>query len=130
MSRSSVLYHFFRFAIIGAIGTLVHFGVLVLLVNIGSLSPVFASQMGAIFGAAMNYLLNRKWNYGTTASHLETGPKFFTVVVAGFVLNGVLMFVFSEYFGWNYLWSQVLTTLLVLFWNFLANHFWTFTKDK
>lgn len=130
MSRLPISSHFIRFALIGAVGTAVHFLVLDIFVRFAGLSAVVASQMGAICGAVMNYLLNRKLNYGSQASHFKTGPKFFTVVLVGFVLNGMLMALFVEYLGWHYLIAQALTTVLVLFWNFAANHFWTFSEDN
>ena len=129
MSHRPVSSHFIRFALIGAIGTAVHFVVLDYLVRFAQLSSVLSSQVGAIFGALTNYLLNRKFNYGSQASHLETGPRFFTVVLIGFVLNGLLMKAFADYLVLNYLFAQAITTVFVLFWNFSANHFWTFSED-
>lgn len=122
--------HFVRFALIGAIGTAVHFAVLAALVRHANAGAVLASQFGAVCGALTNYILNRRINYRTEASHLSTGPKFFVVVALGFALNGLLMLAFVQHWRWNYLLAQLATTALVLLWNFAANHFWTFAEGN
>ncbi len=118
--------HFSRFALIGAFGTAAHFAALFALVHAGLLSPVWASQAGALLGALVNYLLNRRFNYRSESSHLITGPRFFLVAAAGFVLNGLSMALLAETLQFNLFFAQCISTGLVLAWNFLANHFWTF----
>lgn len=118
--------HFLRFATIGALGTAAQYAVLIALVQGLQAHPVLGSQVGAVVGALVNYILNRRLNYRTARSHMVTGPRFAVVTLAGFVLNGLCMAVLTAVFTLHYVLAQVLTTAVVLAWNFTANHRWTF----
>lgn len=120
---------FVRFLLIGATGTALHFAVLGAGMSLG-LDPVVASQLGALAGAVWNYQLNRRLNYRTTLSHRHTGPRFASVALAGFVLNGACIAVLVHGFSWSPWWAQCCATAVVLAWNFLSNHFWTFRGSR
>jgi putative flippase GtrA len=53
--------------------------------------------------------------------------RFGVVSVVGFILTGLIMAVLTGLLSAPYLPAQVVTTGIVLFWNFLANRFWTFS---
>lgn len=120
---------FMRFLLIGASGTVLHFALLAAGLSLG-FDPVTASQLGALAGAIWNYQLNRRLNYRTTLSHRHTGPRFASIAIAGFVLNGVCIALLVHFFSWNPWWAQVCATSVVLAWNFLSNHFWTFKGNQ
>lgn len=115
-----------KFSAVGALGTLAHYSVLVFLVQFLSANVLVASSIGAIVGAIVNYFLNYKWTFNSNKRHSEAMAKFFTVATVGFVMNGLFMALFTEALAMYYLIAQVMTTGIVLFWNFLANHYWTF----
>ena len=122
--------HFARFVLIGTIGTVVHFAILIGGVRLAGAGAVLSSQLGAVAGALVNYILNRQFNYKTQAGHLATSSKFFLVVALGFALNGLCMGFFVNRWQWNYMLAQCVTTGLVLMWNFAANHYWTFSSKR
>lgn len=117
-----------KFSAVGALGTLAHYSVLVFLVQLLSVNVLVASSTGAIVGALVNYFLNYKWTFNSNKRHSEAMAKFFAVAAVGFVMNGLFMALFTETLAMHYLIAQVMTTGIVLFWNFLANHYWTFHK--
>jgi putative flippase GtrA len=117
---------FVRFSLIGGVGTAAQYAILALMAGGLGVHAVLASQAGAAVGATVNYGLNRSFNYRSHTSHLCTGPRFALVVLAGLTLNGALMTGLVQGLSLHWLPSQVLTTVLVLLWNFGANHFWTF----
>lgn len=117
-----------KFSAVGALGTLAHYSVLVCLVQLLSANVLVASSIGAIVGALVNYSLNYKWTFNSNKRHSEAMVKFFAVATVGFVMNGLFMALFTEALALHYLIAQVMTTGIVLFWNFLANHYWTFDR--
>ncbi len=119
---------FIYFALVGSIGTLAHYAVLYSLVTWAGSSPVAASGYGSIAGLLINYSLNFKFTYKSNQSHTRTFPKFATIAGLGMMLNLALMALFTPRLF--YLYAQLLSTLLVLIWNFLANTFWTFKMHK
>lgn len=123
-----MLVKLIKFSAVGALGTLAHYSVLVFLVQLLSVNVLVASSTGAIVGALVNYFLNYKWTFNSNKRHSEAMAKFFAVAGVGFVMNGLFMALFTEALFMHYLIAQVMTTGIVLFWNFLANHYWTFDR--
>jgi putative flippase GtrA len=124
-----MLESFARYAGAGAIGTTVHYAVLVLLVEIMRLSPTLAAASGAAAGATVNYLLNYRFTFRSTVSHQLSIPRFAFVSLAGIAVSSTVVFVFVQ-LGAYYLFGQVFATLLVLLLGFLANLFWTFSESS
>ena len=117
---------FLRFAGVGAIGTLAHYGVLIILVQGAGAGAVPASTAGFVVGALINYILNYHYTFASNRRHHEALLRFFTVAFVGLLLNGLLMALGTKLLGLNYILSQVLSTGFVLLWNFTANRIWTF----
>jgi putative flippase GtrA len=122
-----MLIHFIAFALVGVIGTAAHYSVLYVLVEYYAISPVMASGWGALAGLFINYVLNYRLTFKSTQSHRQTFPKFAAIALLGLAVNLVLMSLLTPRF--YYLLAQIITTLVVLIWNFLANRFWTFQLD-
>ena len=125
-----IFYQFIRFASAGAVGTLVHYGVLILLVQFMSLNAIAASTAGFVLGAATNYQLNYHFTFASVKRHSEAFSKFFTVAMVGMLFNGLLMVLCVNFIKIPYLFAQLVATFLVLLWNFFVNRWWTFRERK
>ena len=121
-----VTERFLRFAGAGAIGTVAHYLVLYILVDLFGVNAVAASSAGYIVGAVTNYLLNYYFTFRSDKPHIATALKFFAVAVAGFFLNAGATWLFTEMTGLHYLVAQLMATALILLWNFAVNDRWTF----
>jgi putative flippase GtrA len=117
---------FLRFLVVGVIATSVHYAVLITSVELLGWGPVLASGLGYSLGAIVNYLLNRRYTFRSDAPHGTAVIRFLIVILAGLGINVLLMNLFTVHFGLPYLVSQVLTTGIVLFWNFAGNALWSF----
>lgn len=117
---------FSAFVGVGAVAALVHYGLLIGLVEAGGLAPVPATLAGYGAGGLVSYALNRRLTYASERPHAEATWRFAAVAAVGFVLTGLFMQLFTGRLGTPYLPAQVVTTGLVLFWSFLANRIWTF----
>ena len=118
---------FIRFAGVGAIGTAVHYALLVFLVSMLKLNPAAATMIGATGGAITNYLLNDRFNFKGNRGQRETAPRFFLMVLVGIVLNGAILKTLTLG-GLNYMVAQCLTTGGVLLINFYVCKVWIFRK--
>jgi putative flippase GtrA len=123
-----MLIKFMVFATVGVVGTAAHYLVLYLLVESYGIDPVTASGCGAIAGLIVNYLLNYILTFKSQQSHFKAFPKFALIAGIGFSLNLGLMTLLTPYL--YYLYAQIVTTLIVLVWNFLGNSLWTFRTGK
>lgn len=117
---------FIRFAGVGCMSAIGHYGLLILLVRGAGVAAVPASTAGALLGALINYSLNYHFTFRSSKSHRESIAKFAVVAVVGLLLNTLFMWIGVELLHLHYLLSQILTTGLVLVWSFLGNRFWTF----
>lgn len=118
---------FSLFTLVGAVGTAAHYLLLVILVEQMVVDPVLSSMAGALLGAGVNYVLNRRYTFRSDRRHREALPRFLAVAGTGFVLNAALMWLAVDLVGLHYLPAQLLATALVLLWNWLANRRWTFS---
>lgn len=119
-----MIIKFISFALVGAIGTLTHYSILYALVEFYKVNPIWGSGYGAFAGLIINYVLNYSLTFKSRQSHKQTLPKFALIASLGFGLNIVLMALLTPLF--YYFYAQILTTGVVLIWNFLANSLWTF----
>lgn len=116
------------FAGVGVMAAVVHYGLLIGLVELGGLPPVPATLAGYIGGGIVSYLLNRRHTYESDRPHGEATWRFAIVAFVGFLLTGLLMHGFVDRLGAPYLPAQLVTTGVVMCWSFLAHKLWTFGR--
>lgn len=120
---------FVAFFGVGIVAAIVHYGLLVGLVEIFFYDPVSATLAGYVAGGLVSYVLNRLYTYEAERGHLEAGWRFAVVAGIGFGMTWLLMAFFTRWLGWHYFLSQVLTTGIVLVWSFGAHKYWSF-RDR
>jgi putative flippase GtrA len=125
--KDRMIYNFMAFSLVGVIGTLAHFSILYVLVEAIGFNPVWASGWGALAGLIINYILNYSLTFKSQQPHAQTFPKFALIASLGLCLNLALMALLTRHL--YYLYAQVVSTAIVLIWNFFANSFWTFQMD-
>ena len=113
---------FAQYAGIGAIGTLVHFLILVWLVDFTT--PVIASTVGAIAGGITNFQLLRIFVFAARPGQIFAFPKFLTVAIGGIAMNAAIMAMLIPLLP--LLVCQAASTGTVLVAGFLLNSTWSF----
>ncbi len=135
---------FFRFAAVGILGAGVDFGTFNLLVTFAQLPAVAASVCSFTLAVISNFVFNRFWTYPDSRSkrvHQQVvqfgivsfiGLLIRTPVFAG--MQALLIAVFSKlhlpgslsptFLGHNI--GLGIAIIVVMFWNFFANRFWTY----
>lgn len=111
---------------VGLVAAVVHYGLLISLVEGYRLEPVRATLVGYVGGGLVSYLLNRRHTYTSDRPHWQAAWRFAAVALVGFGLTWGLMALLVRGMGAPYLPAQVATTAIVLVWSFLANKLWTF----
>ena len=114
------------YASVGVGATIVHYALLVVLVEALGWRAVPATLCGYVAGGVVAYLLNRRHTFVSDRSHAQAGGRFALVAFAGFCLTYVLMSLFVERWGAPYLPAQALTTVLAMLLTFSLNRAWTF----
>jgi dolichyl-phosphate beta-glucosyltransferase len=124
------LKQFFWYCVVGGIGTGVDIGVLFLMHGI-LLVPLLPATAIAFFVAVVsNFLGNKFFTFRDTSKrYSEQFIKFLSVSIVGLILTLFLMQLFTVWIGIFYIFSKLLTSGIVLVWNFFANAFWTFREE-
>lgn len=120
---------FFRFAAVGAIGTLAHYACLILLVSGAGISPVVSTSAGALLGALVNYCLNRQYTFASTTRHREALPRFLLMAALGLVLNAAVVGMLVG-LQLHYLAAQIVATGAMLVTNYIVSKTWVFRAPK
>ncbi len=119
---------FARYAIVGVCATATQYTILILLVELFSTEAVIASTAGCIVGSVVSYFMNHRFTFKSEKRHREALWRFYSIVLVGTVLNAGLMYFGIKTLHLQYIVAQVITTGLVLIWNFSANRSWTFGR--
>jgi putative flippase GtrA len=136
---------FFKFAIVGAVGSVVDFAVMNLLVSLAHLALVFSGTISFICAVGSNFTWNRLWTYPESRSKPLLGQliQFSIVNAIGLVIRIPILKVGEPLLdAWiatlplevtassHVLISHNLTLALaigiVMLWNFFVNRYWTY----
>ncbi len=123
---SQLLRQIVAFTGVGVVAAIVHYGLLIGLVEIGGWRAVPATLVGYVGGGIVSYGLNRRHTYQSDRPHEEAGWRFALVAAVGFGLTYGAMHLLVERLQAPYLPAQIATTLVVLVWSFLAHKYWSF----
>jgi len=150
---------FTKFVIVGTIGFILDFGTLTFLIEVVNLpglvaeNTAFSAGVGLVlantisFSLAVlsNFTLNRYWTYPesrTKRKRLQL-PQFALVSIVGLLINNVIFALTTPLFNSlldilefipdsidGYMPAKILATIVVLFWNFFVNRYWTYRNVK
>ena len=125
---------FIRYAIVGISGTIIDFLTFVLLRHNFSFFQdhiLLANSCGFILAVINNFWWNKIWTFEDKSNNYKKQfSKFLIVSLAGLALSNFFIFLFVKILKINPELSKIITSGIVMFWNFLANKLWTFRKEK
>jgi putative flippase GtrA len=120
---------FSRFALVGLVGTAVHYGVMAFMIELLGIPPLPSSASGFISSAIVSYVLNYRITFSSAMDHRRALPRFLAVGTIGLGLNSLLVGTLTGPAHLHWLVAQVIASIIVLCWNFAANRVWTFSSD-
>lgn len=135
---------FFRFLVVGGIGFIVDFGTFNLLATVFDVPAVLASVLSFTAAIVSNFIWNRYWTYPDSRSKRISRQlmEFGVVSISGLLirtpifalLEAPLQRLFEqltlalpftvEFLGHNF--ALATAVLVVMFWNFFVNRYWTY----
>lgn len=114
-----------RYTLVGAIGTAVHYALLAWCVEAGGWPAWLASGFGAVVGAQVAYVGNRRFTFAFGGEVGASWLKFQLTAGLG-ALQGMLIVGGGVSLGWHYFAAQAVATLASLLLTFTINRTWTF----
>jgi len=115
-----------RYAAVGAVATAAHYTLLVALVEAGRWPASAAAVAGAVLGAQVAFVGNRRFTFGHQEPWRPAWWRFQATALLGVVTSGAIV-ALAQRWGLHYLLGQVAATGLGLVLTFLVNRRWTFS---
>jgi len=120
---------FIKYATVGITGTALDVGSLYVFVDLLHIPVLVAAAMSFVLAVINNFILNKYWTFQNSGRNVKKQfIKFLLVSVVGLALTEICMALFVYLLGIWYIASKLVTSVIVLTWNFLANKNWTFTE--
>lgn len=117
------------FLLVGGCCTALHYLIAAAGVILLGMHMLAASAIGFMLSAAANYLANARFTFHSGAAHRNAAPRFVIVAASGLALNSIIL-ALGMSAGLAAAPSQILATIGVLLWNYLASALWTFRRRK
>ena len=122
----------FRYLFVGGAAFLVDYGLLVLLTEVFGLHYLVSATISFIAGLIVNYLLSTSWIFRKSKMENKWAEfLIFSIIgVVGLLLNNLLLYLFTDLAHIHYMISKLITTAIVMLWNFGVRKIILFNKKE
>lgn len=118
---------FVKFGFVGFSGLIVDFGITWIFIEKLKINKYLANSIGFLFGVTNNYFLNRYFTFQNHNPNIGNQfISFLVIAIIGFAINTGFLYLLQKKTRINFYVCKFLVTLIVFFWNFGANSFYTF----
>jgi len=134
----NIFIQFFRYCFVGGLATLVEGGALWLIQHFifreQSGFTVYISQgIAFVLGLIANFVLSKLFVFQEKSERTNALGEFVTYAVIGVVgllMKELLLWVFNIQIGWHYMLVWVISTIIVLIWNYAGRRVLLYRKKK
>lgn len=122
------IFKFIRFGLVGVSGVGIDFGLTYFTKEKLGLQKYLANAIGFCSAATSNFILNRWWTFSEANPDVNSQfIKFFLIALAGLSINTGILWYAHQKKGLNFFLAKAIAIMMVMFWNFLMNFFFTFS---
>ncbi|HOU30360.1 MAG TPA: GtrA family protein [Bacteroidales bacterium] len=126
----STVVQLFRYTFVGGLAFIVDFGTLFILTEYLNLFYLISAGIAFILGLITNYALSVNWVFSNRTLDSK-GMEFFLFTVIGLIglgLNELLLWTLTDLLSIYYLFSKIITAIIIYLWNFFARKYLLFNK--
>ena len=117
------------FIIVGTSAALVHFCIVLWLVQHQDWQPLLANILAFLIAFQVSYFGHRIWTFSDTdLTHKQSLPRFFLIASGSFLLNEVMYYFLLNYTPMPYWLSLGIVLILVAAVTFVSSRLWAFSK--
>lgn len=125
----SLIIQLIRYTIVGGLAFAIDFGLLFILTEYIGLFYVLSATLSFIAGLLLNYFISTSWIFKSVIKNKQIEFTLFALIgVIGLGLNDLLIWIFTEKFHLYYMFSKLVTAVLVYLWNFFGRKYFLFNK--
>jgi putative flippase GtrA len=126
----NTLIQLFRYTFVGGIAFIFDFSTLYLLTEFFQVYYLISAAIAFLLGLTINYVLSIFWVFKTRvikSKWLEFGI-FALIGIIGLGLNELIIWTFTEYVGFHYMASKIVSTVIIYLWNFFTRKYILYNK--
>lgn len=118
----NLFLQFFRYIFVGGTSFLIDFSIYLILINFLNVDYLLSAAIAFFISVLANYYLSTTWvfNQDDIDNRLVEFNLFILISLIGLIFTEILLYLFVGIFDINYIWSKIIASILVLFWNFSA----------
>jgi len=128
--RRKVIDEFFKFGLVGIIGTFINLIVLYIFTEFVGVYYIFSAVIAFLVAVTNNFILNKLWTFKEKIHYFfaKKYVQFFIISIFALLINLLFLYIFTEFLKIYYMISQVLAIGISFIANFIGNKIWTFRK--
>ena len=119
-----------KFAIVGAMGTIVNLLVLYSFTEVFKIYYIISEIIAFIVAGLHNYILDKIWTFKENIEDKIVFKyfQFLTISTISLIVNLSILFILVEFFGIWYIFAEIIAIMGGFLINFSGNKLWTFNK--
>lgn len=127
---NNTMIQLFRYGFVGGAAFLIDYGLLFSLTEWLEINYLVSAAIAFVVGLVVNYLLSISWVFNQNRNGKPMKEfLFFTVIgVVGLMLNELILYAVTDWMHLHYMFSKIISTVIVFFWNFFARKTLLFNK--
>ncbi len=117
-----------KFVIVGGLGALINVSILFILTDIFNVFYLISEIIAFIISASQNYVLNKIWTFKEKLKNsvIKKYFKYLLISMISLLFNISVLYMLVEFFGFWYIYAEIVAIIFSSLINFLGNKIWTF----
>lgn len=130
--RNSAGIELAKYTLVGISGFLVHLGLLYAFTEFVGVYYLVSSLLAGLLVSFYNFGMDKVWSFGEKieARFFREYLSYMIVGGSSLVLKLILLWLFTDFFGIHYLFSQAIAIALLGLFTFICNEIWTFKSRR
>ncbi len=124
------LFRFLRYLISGGTAAATNFTTFFLLVHFGHVYYLYASVIAFVVSVGVSFAMQKFWTFQDRPTHDMHAQfaRYLVVILLNLLLNTTLVYLFVEYGGVWYLFSQMLATAVIAITGYVGYRYFVFRE--
>lgn len=122
--------HLILYGIIGSFSSGLDFAIYTALVQVFGVHYIVANCISVVAGISTSFILNRNYNFKVKDNTGRRFGIFLCVGFTGLLMSNLILYTCINTFAMNKIVSKLLSIVLVVFFQFLVNKYFTFKPNK
>ena len=129
-NRDTIFLQMFRYLFVGTASFLIDFIIYLSLINFLGQNYLISAAIAFFISVLGNYYMSTSWGFNQADRNNKVLDfnLFILISFIGLIFTEILLYLFVDYGNINYIWSKIIASFIVMFWNFTARRIMFYGK--